>query len=100
MSARSRRLSIYSPDFEQYLIDYNIYPERYKYQEDRLTPKPGNLNYVYKELLATRASLLLLRFPESAFRDFKQKNIRVTFKNDIMITVIPTICKDTNIPSK
>ncbi len=64
------------------------------HSDDRSTPEPANLDLVYEELLASRASLSPSRFPQQEFRDFKQKNRKALFEKDVMTSVIPVICGD------
>ncbi|KAK0655285.1 hypothetical protein B0T16DRAFT_450998 [Cercophora newfieldiana] len=98
ISSKSGKSSAYGPEFETHLADHSIYPEGYEYPEDRSTPEPGNL--VHQDLSAARASLSPSCFSASKFRDFKRKDARATFENDVMTTVIPIICGDADIPSR
>ncbi|KAK3311472.1 uncharacterized protein B0T15DRAFT_482486 [Chaetomium strumarium] len=85
LSAKSGKSSAYGHEFETHLTDHGIYPEGYEYPEDRSTPEPGN--QVHQDL-------------SSKFRDFKRKDARATFENDVMATVVPIICGDVDIPSR
>ncbi len=37
----SRKSSAYNKDFEQHLIEHNVYPEGYEHPDGRPTPKPN-----------------------------------------------------------
>lgn len=99
ISSKARRSSAYDDDFEQHLIDYDVYPEGYEYTNDRQTPEPGNMDEARLELLAARASLSPSHFPESAFRDFKRKN-NTKSEGTVMRNVIPIITGNASIPTE
>lgn len=99
VTSKARKSSAYNDNFEQHLIDYNIYPEGYEHPESRSTPEPNNSNQTHQELLASRASLSPSRFPESVFRDFKRKN-KTKSEGSMMRHVIPLIAGDSNTANK
>ncbi|TAQ91567.1 hypothetical protein B7494_g89 [Chlorociboria aeruginascens] len=72
---KTRRFSAYDNDFEQHLIDHNIYPERYKYPAGRLTPEPA-LDGLRHYLAQPRPSLSPSQWPDSNFKEFRQKKIK------------------------
>ncbi|OAA36066.1 hypothetical protein NOR_07672 [Metarhizium rileyi] len=101
VSSRSGRSSAYDKGFQQHLIDYGIYPNGYKAGDGRPTFEPSDLDNIQEALLyAKRASLSLSNFTQLAFQDFKSKNNRVTFKSDVISTIIPVICGDSRIHSQ
>lgn len=100
VSAKSRNSSAYDKLFETHLIDHGVYPEGYDHPDGRSTPEPDNLDDTRLLLLANRSSLPPSRFPNSAFRSFKEKNRRAVFENDVMNSVVPVICGDTDIPNQ
>ncbi|KAK5656498.1 hypothetical protein OQA88_4475 [Cercophora sp. LCS_1] len=97
-AGKGGKASAYGAEFETHLTDHSIYPEGYEYPEGRSTPEPDNL--VHRDLFAARASLSPSCFSASKFQDFKRKDARATFENDVMTTVVPIICGDADIPSK
>ncbi|KAK3336769.1 hypothetical protein B0T19DRAFT_447641 [Cercophora scortea] len=96
LSTKSGKSSAYGPQFEQHLTDYGVYLEGYEYPDNRLTPEPGN----HPDISAPRPSLSPSLFDQSKFRDFKRKDARATFENNVMTTVIPIICGDADIPNQ
>ncbi|EFY93059.1 hypothetical protein J3458_022457 [Metarhizium acridum] len=100
-SAKTRRSSAYDDDFEQHLIDHNIYPDGYEFPDDRShsTPEPCNMDTIRQDLLAARASLSPSHFSEAAFRDFKRKN-KTNSEGTIMRNVVPIIAGSANIPNE
>ncbi|KAK4449822.1 hypothetical protein QBC34DRAFT_83452 [Podospora aff. communis PSN243] len=94
ISSKARRSSAYDDDFEQYLTDHNVdLPLR-----NRHAPKP-DLKDTHLLLSASRPSLSLSRFDDSAFDDFLQKN-ETKSEGTIMRKVIPIITGNTNIPNE
>ncbi|PHH88451.1 hypothetical protein CDD83_7516 [Cordyceps sp. RAO-2017] len=73
-SSRAKRSSAYDDNFEQHLIDNNIYPMGYEYREAPSTPKPKNFDGLRWDLAAYRSFLSPSHFPKSAFLDFERKN--------------------------
>ena len=98
VSSKSKRSSAYDKDFEQKLIDNNIYPEAYAYPDDRSTPEPNNLENIVQGLSDPRASLSPSRFSPSSFRRFKQANSRVISEGTVMSDILPTIRGNADIP--
>lgn len=83
-----------------HLIHHGVYPEGYDHPDGRATPEPDNLDDTRGLLSADRSSLSPSRFPDFAFRSFKEKNRRAVFENDVMNSVVPIICGDTDIPNQ
>ncbi|OAA40001.1 hypothetical protein NOR_05995 [Metarhizium rileyi] len=98
-SSKTRRSSAYDDDFEQHLIDHDIYPDGYEFPDDRLTPEPCNMDSIQQDLLAARASLSLSRFSNATFRDFKRNN-KTNSKGTVMRNVIPIIAGNADIPNE
>ncbi|TWU70694.1 hypothetical protein ED733_001576 [Metarhizium rileyi] len=59
ISSKSKQSSAYDKDFEQHLIDHGIYPAGFRHTDERLTPKPNNLDDIITSLSHPRASLSL-----------------------------------------
>jgi hypothetical protein len=91
LSSKAKRSSAYDKDFEQNLVDHNIYPEGYEHTDDRSTPEPNNLDDIVQVLSDPRASLSPSRFPTSAFKNFKQANSRVISEGKVMADILPII---------
>lgn len=81
----------YSHNFQQKIIDSNIYPDRYKYSDNRVPPKSDNLKEMDEILIQSRFFLLLLQFSNKNFEEFQEANIYISKKNKaikIMILII------------
>lgn len=92
VSAVIKPLSAYDDAFEQHMIDNSIYP-------DRLTSEPENVDQLRLECLAARASLSSTVFPDSAFQNFKKKNM-TSSEGTVMRSVIPIIAGDCDFPNE
>lgn len=99
ISSKAKRSSAYDKDFEQKLLDNNVYPEGFEHA-DRTTPEPNNLDGIIQGLSDPRASLSPSRFPAAAFKDFKQVNSRVISEGNVMAKILPKILGDADIPSE
>ena len=81
----------YSRNFQQKLIDNGIYPERYKYPDGRVLPKPDNLKEINEILLQSRPSLSPSRFSNENFEEFQEADAHISKENKATKTVIPVI---------
>ncbi|KAJ3494995.1 hypothetical protein NLG97_g3708 [Lecanicillium saksenae] len=100
VSSKAKRSSAYDKDFEQNLIDYNIYPKGYEYPDDDSIPEPNNLDDIVEALAAPRASLSPSQFPRSKFKTFALANDRVISEGKVMSGILPMICGSSDIPSE
>ncbi|KAM3447380.1 hypothetical protein MY3296_008775 [Beauveria thailandica] len=100
VSSRAKRSSAYDKDFEQNLIDHNIYPKGYEYPNDNSIPEPSNLDDIVEALAAPRASLSPSQFPRSRFKTFALANDRVISEGKVMSGILPTICGTADIPNE
>ncbi|KAB5536099.1 hypothetical protein GE09DRAFT_1176609 [Coniochaeta sp. 2T2.1] len=93
LSAKTGKSSSYGPQFETHLVDHGVYMNNRK-------SKPNNREEDYTQLAQERPSLSPSQFTEGDFDDFQQRDEEVVFENDVMTTVIPVICGNTDIPNK
>lgn len=99
VTAKTRRSSAYDANFEQHLIDNNIYPPFYDFPDNREPPEPGNWEEIRQALKAPRGSLSPSTVPNSAFKDFQRRN-RTTSEGTIMRNVVPLIAGNSTIPNE
>lgn len=99
VSSKSRRSSAYDANFDQLLIDHNIYPPLYEFPGGHISPEPAKLEEIYRALAVPRGSLSPSVVPESAFRDFQLK-AKTKSEGTLMRNVIPLIAGNTNIPNE
>lgn len=87
----SKKTGPYNRAFEQNLEDHGIYPLNYDYPEDEGPPLPKNWDEINERLARRRPSLSPSRFPDSAFKRFRQANAAVKKENQLIESVISTI---------
>ncbi|KAL6885991.1 hypothetical protein GGI43DRAFT_279528 [Trichoderma evansii] len=97
-TSKSRRTSAYDDNFMQYLIQYCIYPPRYKLSNGRRSPKPNNFEEIRQILKESRRSLSPSVVLETAHEDFLEK-IAVASEADLARKVVPLISGDADIPN-
>lgn len=91
VSSEERRASEYDKDFEQHMVDHNVYTDNLK-----STPKSGtDLRPLSGE--RTRRSLSPSLFSDDAFEAFKRVHKEVKSDEDVIREIIPVICGDANI---
>jgi len=96
-SSTTRKSSAYNRDFEQHLIDHDIYPEEYDNDED--SEEPANMEDINQRLAQSRSSLSSSRFTREQFLNFKKKNREALTENKVMSKVFPIIAGTADIPS-
>lgn len=98
--SKSRRSSAYDNDFEQHLVDHNIYPALHDFSDNRSAPKPGNLDEIRQTLARKRPSLSPSLFTDSAFEDFQRKDARIVSEGKVMSNILPIIVGNADIPNE
>ncbi len=91
ITSKTKKTSLYNPNFEQNLIDNSIYPDDYNFPDGRDPPRLNNENEILYRLGQPRPSLSPSRFTEKVFRSFKQHNSRALNKDAIIADVFPVI---------
>ena len=81
----------YSLNFQQKLIDNGVYPDRYKYPDGRVLPKPDNLEEINEMLTKRRASLSPSQFSTENFEAFQEADEKVSKEIKATKTVIPIL---------
>ena len=91
ITSKTKKTSLYDPNFEQNLIDNKIYPSYYDFPDDRVPPKPNNWKDINEQLKEPRPSLSPSRFPNEVFEKFVRTNTRALNEDAIMSDVFPVI---------
>ncbi|KAI1318801.1 hypothetical protein F5Y16DRAFT_391561 [Xylariaceae sp. FL0255] len=82
----------YDRAFQQHLIDYGIFPHRYKYPDSRTPPPPPqNLEEIRQVIARRRPSLSPSRFTQDNFEAFEQTDADASKEWQVTSTVIPII---------
>ena len=98
-TSKTKKTSPYDPNFEQNLIDNNIYPDDYDFPDGRSPPRPNNENEILNRLSQPRPSLSPSQFSNKEFRTFKQTNSRALNEDAVMGDAFPVIQGITCVPS-
>ncbi|KAM5444707.1 hypothetical protein MferCBS31731_000162 [Microsporum ferrugineum] len=84
----------YNRNFEQKLVDYDIYLDGYDHSDGQPPATPNNMDEIIQRLAQPRRSLSPPNFPESKFREFKQKDARTSKERPVATYIVPTIDGD------
>ncbi|ATY62549.1 hypothetical protein A9K55_007579 [Cordyceps militaris] len=95
-----KRSSAYDNNFEQDLIDHNIYPRGFPYPDDDSVPEPSNFDDIVQAIAAPRASLSPSRVSRGTFRKFCLMNERIKSEGNVMAKILPKVLGDADIPSE
>lgn len=93
-SDHTGRSSAYDRDFEQKLVDNNIYPEEYEFPDGSFPPLPDNADYILDQMRQPRPSLSPSKFGDEVFRQFKRANAQARDEDDVITNILPTILGD------
>ncbi|KAJ8106073.1 hypothetical protein ONZ43_g7185 [Nemania bipapillata] len=101
LASHSRKSSAYDDNFEVHMNDNEIFLNIVGANDDDDDDDhdPENLGEILERLSRSRESLSPSCFPDSAFRDFRRKNGRVS-EDTVLPTVIPIIAGNTDIPNE
>ncbi|KAI1288779.1 hypothetical protein F5Y03DRAFT_404499 [Xylaria venustula] len=81
----------YDRAFQQLLIDYGIYPNKYEYPDGQALPPPGNLEEIIQAIVKPRPSLSLSRLNQEDFERFERADSRARKEWQVISDVIPII---------
>ncbi|KAM5485176.1 hypothetical protein McanCB56680_002096 [Microsporum canis] len=84
----------YNRNFEQKLVDRDIYLDGYDHSDGQPPATPNNMDEIMQRLAQPRRSLSPTNFPESKFREFKQKDARASKERPVTTYIVPTIDGD------
>ena len=74
-TSKTKKTSSYDPNFEQNLIDNDIYPDDYDFLNDRDSSRSNNENEILSRLGQPRSSLSPSQFFNKEFRTFKKISV-------------------------
>ncbi len=81
----------YDRAFQQHLIDFGVYPDRYEYPDGRRPSHPENINEIRQVLAQRRESLSPPQFQEEEFEKFERADAHATEERQITTSVIPVV---------
>ena len=91
VSSRTAKSSAYDAGFAQSMIDNNMYPDEYEFDDGRHAPRPGNYKAIMDRMHQPRPSLSPSRCGDEHFRQFKRVNAHARDEKDMMANVVPII---------
>ncbi|KAI0196356.1 hypothetical protein F4808DRAFT_474360 [Astrocystis sublimbata] len=89
--ASTKKTSPYDRAFQQILIDYGIYPNKYRYPNEQTPPPPENLEEIIQVMAQPRLSLSPLFLTQRDFEDFTQKDADAYNEAQVMTSILPII---------
>ncbi len=84
----------YDRAFQQHLIDFGVYPDRYEYPDGRCPSRPENIDEIRQVLAQRRESLSPSRFQEKEFEKFQRADAHATKERQVTTSVIPLVQGD------
>jgi len=86
-----RIIGVYDRNFQQHLIDHNIYPHAYTYSDKNVPTKPTNWKDIKDTLAQRRPSLESSVCDEKYFERFVRADANVPKEKQVSETVIPIL---------
>jgi hypothetical protein len=81
----------YDRDFQQNLIDGGVFPDRYRFPDGRVPPKPDNWEEMNQRATQYRPSLSPSKFSDGAHEEFVQADADAKKEDQVTKSVIPVI---------
>jgi hypothetical protein len=97
-ATKTTSATVYDRNFQQHLIDHNVYPDKYEYPDGRIPAMPKNWEEINERLALPRASLSPSKFNHDDFRKFKRADKYASKDNPVTRSVIPIIEGDIGDP--
>ena len=82
ITTKKTKISTYSCNFLQHLIDHSVYPDGYEYPDGRISALPDNWDEINERLMQRRPSLSPSRFTNDDFRKFKREDNHAFSEDD------------------
>jgi hypothetical protein len=90
-TTKSKSTGVYDRDFQQHLIDHDVYPDAYEYPDGSVLAEPNNWEEVKQILARPRPSLSPSQFSDKQFRKLKRADAHATKEKQVSESVIPLI---------
>ncbi|KHN94910.1 uncharacterized protein MAM_07137 [Metarhizium album ARSEF 1941] len=87
----TKATSPYDANFQQHLINYNIYPPLYTYPDGSDMQQPANMDEIKQILRQRRPSLSPSQCSDGAFKSFLRADTHAAKEAQVMARVIPII---------
>ena len=104
-TSKTKKTSSYDPNFEQNLINNDIYSDDYDFLNDRDSSRLNNENEILSRLGQPRSSLSSSQFFNKKFRIFKkisviQNTVRISFAKNLVFKNLESLIHDNLIDVK
>ncbi|KAF1993298.1 hypothetical protein P154DRAFT_527867 [Amniculicola lignicola CBS 123094] len=90
-TTRTKSTGVYDRDFQQHIIDYDVYPHGYRHPDGSAPAKPNNHGEVNQIFAQPRPSLSPSVFNDEEFEKFVQADADASKEKQVSESVIPII---------
>jgi hypothetical protein len=90
-TTKTKSTGVYDRNFQQHIVDYNVYPDAYEYPDGSVPAEPNNLEDLKLILAQPRPSLTPSQFSDGEFRKFKRAAAHAAKEEQVSESVIPII---------
>lgn len=90
-SVDPQKITPYSRNFQQHLIQHGVYPCGYKHRDGSVPAKPDNWKEIKQILVQRRPSLSPSKFTDEEYERFFQDDVDASKEKDVSVSVIPMI---------
>lgn len=90
-TTKTTSTGVYSRNFQQHIIDYDVFPDEYEYPDGSVPAEPNNWEDLKQKLTEPRPSLSPSQFSDGKFKKFKRTNANAAKEKQVSELVIPII---------
>ncbi|KAL5400912.1 hypothetical protein PMIN03_011977 [Paraphaeosphaeria minitans] len=90
-TTRTKSTGVYDRDFQQHLVDHNVYPHGYRHSDGSVPTKPANWRGINEILAQPRPSLSPSKFGEEDYQRFVQADADASKEKQVSELVIPLL---------
>ncbi|KAF1970594.1 hypothetical protein BU23DRAFT_473853 [Bimuria novae-zelandiae CBS 107.79] len=90
-TTRTKSTGVYDRDFQQHLVDHNVYPHGYRHSNGSVPTKPTNWRDINEILAQPRPSLSPSKFGEEDYERFVQADADASKEKQVSELVIPLL---------
>ncbi|KAI9792800.1 MAG: hypothetical protein M1816_001532 [Peltula sp. TS41687] len=90
-TSKTKTTGVYNRNFQQQLVDYDVYPPGYSHSDGRIPAKPNNWNEINQALRRPRPSLSPSKFTDREHERFVQADAGASKEKQVSELIIPII---------
>ncbi|KAF2181468.1 hypothetical protein K469DRAFT_791755 [Zopfia rhizophila CBS 207.26] len=87
----TKSTGVYNRDFQQHMVDYDVYPDEYEYPNGSVPAKPNHWEKVNQIFAQSQPSLSPFQFTNKEFRKLKRADAHAAKEKQVSESVIPII---------